>query len=150
MITPQILKEQVAEICSQIPEIKKKIFVVTDDELSEFLSDHKNSENILLMSVLPNYNGYGEEDDAGVYSFLLFFFLEKVDNGSFKKQDEYLAVFDRTLAAAEKFLKQIFGVNVLNCSNEQLQYDWSIKPVSHTAQCNGHQLEINSKAFMDL
>ncbi len=148
MIDPLLLREKVAEVTANIPEIKRKMFVASDDELAEDLQDHKKADNILLMSVIPSYGGHGEEDNAGTYSYLQFFFLEKVDSTSFKNSDEYLAVFSRTLAALRRFLAELFEVEVLNCSRDQLQFDFTIRAVSRKAQCNGYELQIDSKSFM--
>ena len=147
MITPQILKEILAENTAEISEIKRKVVVVTDDELVEFLSNHSEDDNILLMAVLPSYSGYGEEDNAGAFSFMQFFFLEKVDYGDFRNQDEYIAVFQRTLTALMEFLRNLLESNA--CSREELQRDFKILPVSRKAQCNGYELQIDAKLFTE-
>lgn len=149
MISPTILKENIAEVASLIPAIKRKEVLVTDDELAEKLADHKNTDNILLVAVLPSYGGFGEEDNSGIISYMQFFLLEKVDYKKFKNNDEYLEVFDRTLEAARAFLNGMFGIELLNCSKEQLQYDFQIRPISRKAQCNGYEIQIDSKAYTD-
>lgn len=149
MIDPNTLKESLIEATQNIPEIKKRCVLVTDDELVEKLSDHKPADNIMLVAVLPSYGGFGEEDAAGAISYMQFFLLEKVDYKSFKNTDEYLAVFQRTLEAARQFVVEMFGINLLNCTKEQLQYDFQIRPVSRKSQCNGYEIQIDSKAYSD-
>lgn len=149
MISPTILKVNIAEVTSLIPAIKRKEVLVTDDELAEKLAEHKNTDNILLVAVLPSYGGFGEEDNAGLISYMQFFVLEKVDYKKFKNSDEYIAVFDRTLEAARAFLNGMFGIELLNCSNEQLQYDFQLRPISRKAGCNGYEIQIDSKAYTD-
>ncbi|MEC5156655.1 hypothetical protein [Chryseobacterium sp. MP_3.2] len=149
MISPTILKENILEATSNIPAIKRKEVLVTDDEMVELLGDHKDSQNILLIAVLPSYGGFGQEDEAGMISYMQFFLLEKVDYKKFKNRDEYIAVFDRTLAAAKLFLTEMFGLELLNCSLEQLQYDFRIRPISRKASCNGYEIQIDSKAYSD-
>ncbi len=149
MIDPNTLKESLIEATQNVPAIKKRYVLVTDDELVEKLSDHKDADNIMLVAVLPSYGGFGEEDNSGLISYMQFFILEKVDYKSFKNQDEYLAVFQRTLEAARQFVVEMFGINLLNCSAEQLQYDFQIRPISRKAQCNGYEIQIDSKAYTD-
>ncbi|UJF29899.1 hypothetical protein L0B70_00455 [Kaistella sp. 97-N-M2] len=149
MINPVILKELMMEATASIPSIKKREVLVTDDELVELLGDHKAGDNILLVAVLPTYGGGGQEDEASIISYMQFFLLEKVDYKSFKNRDEYLNVFERTLAAAVDFLVQMFTATGRNCTDEILQYDYQIRPVSRKAQCNGYEIQIDSKAFID-
>lgn len=149
MIDPNTLKETLIEVTQNIPAIKKRHVLVSDDEMVEFLSDHKAADNILLLAVLPTYGGFGEEDASGAISYLQFFVLEKVDYKSLKNQDEYIAVFQRTISVARDFVKEMFGINLLNCTGEQLQYDFQIRPVSRKAQCNGYEIQIDSKAYTD-
>ena len=149
MIDPNTLKESLIEATQNVPAIKKRHVVATDDEFVEFLGDHKTGDNLLLIAVLPAYGGFGEEDASGAISYMQFFVLEKVDYKSMKNQDEYLAVFQRTLEAARQFLVEMFNINLLNCTQEQLQYDFQIRPVSRKAQCNGYEIQIDSKAYTD-
>ena len=149
MIDPNTLKESLIEATQNVPAIKKRHVVATDDEFVEFLGDHKTGDNLLLVAVLPAYGGFGEEDASGAISYMQFFVLEKVDYKSMKNQDEYLAVFQRTLEAARQFLVEMFNINLLNCTQEQLQYDFQIRPVSRKAQCNGYEIQIDSKAYTD-
>lgn len=149
MIDPNTLRESLIEATQNVSAIKKRHVVATDDEFVEFLSDHKTGDNLLLVAVLPAYGGFGEEDASGAISYMQFFVLEKVDYKSMKNQDEYLAVFQRTLEAARQFLVEMFNINLLNCTQEQLQYDFQIRPVSRKAQCNGYEIQIDSKAYTD-
>ena len=149
MIDPNTLRESLIEATQNVPAIKKRHVVATDDEFVEFLGDHKTGDNLLLIAVLPAYGGFGEEDASGAISYMQFFVLEKVDYKSMKNQDEYLAVFQRTLEAARQFLVEMFNINLLNCTQEQLQYDFQIRPVSRKAQCNGYEIQIDSKAYTD-
>lgn len=153
MIDPNTLKESLIEATQNVPAIKKRHVLVTDDEMVDFLGEHKAGnkpgDNILLLAVLPAYGGFGEEDASGAISYMQFFVLEKVDYKSMKNQDEYLAVFQRTLEAARLFLVEMFNINLLNCSKEELQYEFQIRPVSRKAQCNGYEIQIDSKAYTD-
>ncbi len=149
MISPVLLKEHIMESTAEISEIQKREVLVTDDELVELLTDYKTENAIMLVAVLPSYAGFGVEDNTGIISYLQFFVLEKNSRSSFKNRDEYLSVFQRTLTAAIAFLEAMFGLEILNCSDEKLQYDFQIRPISHKAKCNGYEIQIDSKAYTD-
>ena len=139
----------VMEATSDISEITRRSLVATDDELVELLNDHKTG--IIFLSVLPSFSGYGvDEDNSGIISFLQFFVLEKTDYSSLKKQDEYIEIFQRTLEAAKKFMNHVYKQNINNCSADELQYDFSLRPISRKAQCNGWEIQIDSRAYYDL
>ena len=149
MISPQTLAEHIVESTADISEIKRREVLVTDDELVDLLNKHKETQNIMLVAVLPSYGGFGEEDNSGAISFMQFFLLEKVDYQKFKNRDEYIAVFQRTLTATVAFLEAMFNLEIVNCSTEQLQYDYQIRPISRKAGCNGYEIQIDSKAYTD-
>lgn len=149
MIDPVTLKETIMEATAAIPDIRRREIVATDDEFVDVLGELKTGDNLLLVAVLPAYGGFGQQDQAGVYSYMQFFVLQKVDYKALKNRDEYLAVFQRTLDAAAAFVRDLFGISALNCSDEQLQYDYQIRPISRKAQCNGYEIQIDSRAFTD-
>lgn len=149
MISPQTLAEHIVESTTNISAIKRREVLVSDDELVELLSSHKETQNIMLVAVLPTYGGFGDEDATGTISYMQFFVLEKVDYKKFKNRDEYIAVFERTLVATKDFLQEMFGIEVLRCSSEQLLYDFQIRPISRKAGCNGYEIQIDSKAYTD-
>lgn len=149
MIDPVTLKETIMEATAAIPDIRRREIVATDDEFVDVLGELKTGDNLLLVAVLPAYGGFGQQDQAGVYSYMQFFVLQKVDYKALKNRDEYVAVFQRTLAAAVAFVRDLFGISALNCSAEQLQYDYQIRPISRKAQCNGYEIQIDSRAFTD-
>lgn len=147
MIDIKLYREMIAETTAEIPEIKKREVVVTDDEFVKFLGDQKNTDNILLIGVLPSYNGFGEEDNAGLMSYMQFFILEKVDYGKFRNNDEYLDVFVRTSEVVNKFLHNIFQMSYVECTPETLEYDVNIRPVARKSECCGYEVQIDSRKF---
>lgn len=150
MIDIITLRERIAEAKEEIPEIKTVGFVVDDDELSTLMTDHKTADNILLLVVLPSYDGFGKEDESGIRSFLQFFILEKVDTKTFKNQNQYIEVFQRTLLTARKFVNVLFGLESESCLSMDLDYN-SLKmyPISRKSQCNGYIVEIDDEQYQD-
>lgn len=150
MIDPRTLSELVNEIKANICEIKKLDFVASDDEFVEILADHKATENLILVTVLPDYAGGGAEDNGEITTMMQFFVLEKVDYKAMKNRDDYMAVFQRTLEAARKFLQAFFALMQERCYAEKLDYDFTIRPIPRKAQCNGYEIQIDSKAFSEI
>ncbi|MCX8533095.1 hypothetical protein OEA66_12110 [Chryseobacterium sp. KC 927] len=135
---------------TSVSEIKSVKFVVDDDELSLELTSHSGKENMLLGVVLPSYDGFGKEDESGIRSFLQFFVMEKVDYKTFKTQEEYIDVFQRTLLVARKMITYFFGVNGENCLSMDLDYNsLKVYPISKKSQCNGYVVEIDEEKYQD-
>ncbi|AZA93044.1 Uncharacterised protein [Chryseobacterium nakagawai] len=154
MIEPNTLREKIAEIRPYIPEIKSVKFVVDDDEFAAELKDHAVNDNILLVVVVPSFNGFGKEDESGIRSFLQFFLMEKIDFKHFKTQDQYIDVFQKVLIVLRKFLKHIFHASEsdesVNCLSMNLDYSsLKINPVTKKSQCNGWVIEIDEEKYED-
>lgn len=150
MIDPNTLREKVFEMKTDVSEIKSVKFVVDDDELSLELTAHTGKDNMLFGVVLPSYDGFGKEDESGIRSFLQFFVMEKVDYKTFKTQDEYIDVFQRTLLVARKIITHFFGVNGENCLSMDLDYNsLKVYPISKKSQCNGYVIEIDEEKYQD-
>ncbi|MEI7486277.1 MAG: hypothetical protein WCJ72_02495 [Chryseobacterium sp.] len=150
MIDINTLRERITEVKLEVPEINSTLFVADDDELTTAMLDHKSADNILLMVVLPSYDGFGKEDESGIRTFLQFFILEKVDSKVFKNQDQYVDVFQKTLLVARKFVSILFGIKSNNCLPFDLDYN-SLKmyPVSRKSQCNGWVIEMDDEKYQD-
>ena len=154
MIDPNTLRERISEIRPEIPEIKSVKFVVDDDELAAELKDHSVNDNVLLVVVVPSFNGFGKEDESGIRSFLQFFLMEKIDTKNFKTQDQYIDVFQRVLVVVKKFLKQIFPSSDsdegVNCLSMNLDYSsLKVNPVTKKSQCNGWMIEVDEEKYED-
>jgi hypothetical protein len=154
MIDPNTLREKIFEIKPEIPEIKSVKFVVDDDELASELKDHSINDNIILIVVVPSFNGFGQEDQSGIRSFLQFFLMEKVDSKNFKTQDQYIDVFQRVLVVVRKFLKSIFpsadSDEAVDCLSMNLDYSsLKVNPITKKSQCNGWMIEVDEEKYED-
>ena len=145
MIDISLLKERLAELKPELPEIKKIEFVVTDDELANLMTDHKKEENLLLVVVVPSYSGFGEEDESGIQSYLQFFLCKKVDLKVFKNQDEYISTLEEILAVLKPFVKKLFTNE--NCASFELERGTlRIDPFARKASCMGYSIEVDEKS----
>lgn len=148
MIDIKILREKIAEIRTEIPEIKKVEFLVTDDELASVMVDHKAAENMLLCVVVPSYAGFGEEDESGFKSFLQFFICEKVDLKVFKNQNDYIDTLQRISEVVKPFVQKMFSRE--DCLSMDLdRSSLNIDAFSRKAQCMGYAIEVDEKSYVD-
>ena len=154
MIDLNTLRERISEIKLEISEIKSVKFVVDDDELATEMKDHSVNDNVLLVVVVPSFNGFGKEDESGIRSFLQFFLVEKIDTKNFKTQDQYIDVFQRVLVVARKFLKQIFPSSdpdeTVNCLSMNFDYSsLKVDAVTKKSQCYGWVVEVDEEKYED-
>lgn len=150
MIDILSFREAIVEIVSQIPEINKTRFVVTDDQLADYLNEHKKQENTLLMCLVPTYQSFGEKDAIKMTSYFQFFILEKVDYKEMKNEDDFLQVFIRTQRVLRHFMKTMIEYQQGDCSYpfEDLKENTIvIRPVRNKAQCNGWEIQIDCENY---
>lgn len=148
MIDIKTLREKIAEVRVDIPEIKRVEFLVTDDELANIMGDHKKEENMLLCVVVPSYGGFGEEDDSGFKSYFQFFICEKVDLKVFKNQNDYIETLQRISEVVKPFMKKMFARE--NCLAMDLDRDsLSIDVFTRKSQCMGYAIEVEDKTYFD-
>lgn len=148
MIDIKILREKIAEIRTEIPEIKKVEFLISDDELANVMGFHKKEDNMLLCIVVPSYAGFGEEDESGFKSFLQFFICEKVDLKVFKNQNEYIDTLQRISEVVKPFVQKMFSRE--DCLSMDLdRSSLNIDAFSRKAQCMGYAIEVDEKSYVD-
>lgn len=150
MITIRQLREAMAEIVSEIPEINKIRYVDDDDQLADRMEKHKESDNTMLVCLVPNYTGFGENEDiTGYMSYLQFFLLDKVDYKKFKNDDDYLNVLIKIQDIVSDFMRVLFDYQVGECllfgnlKHETLV----IRSVRNKAQCMGWEIQVDDKTY---
>ncbi|KNB60980.1 hypothetical protein [Chryseobacterium sp. Hurlbut01] len=148
MIDIKLLREKIAETRTEIPEIKKIEFLVTDDELANVMTDHKKEDNLMLVVVVPTYSGFGEEDESGFNSYLQFFLCEKVDLKVFKNQDAYVEVLQRISEVVKTFVIKLFARE--NCLSLNLERSsLNIDTFARKSQCMGYSIEVDEKSYLN-
>ena len=153
MITILQLREAIAEIVSQIPEINKVRFVIDDDQLADTLEKFKNEQNTMLVCLVPTYQSFGENEDiTGYISFLQFFLVDKVDYKVFGSEDEFTEIFIKIQAIVTDFIGRLFEYQIGEClvfGNLQ-QNSVVIRPVRNKAMCNGWEIQLDDKTYSAL
>lgn len=150
MITIRQLREAMAEIVSQIPEIHKVRYVDDDDQLADRMEKHKESDNTMLVCLVPNYTGFGDNEDiTGYMSYLQFFLLDKVDYKKFRNDDDYLDVLIKIQDIVSDFMRVLFDYQIGECllfgnlKHETLV----IRSVKNKAQCMGWEIQVDDKTY---
>lgn len=148
------LREYQAEVAAVLfDENNNKMFnycdmVVDDSELSKILKERVEEDNTFLISVVPEFNMKGEEDQAKWENVLQFFILDKTDYSEHDR-DSYLNIFVNTQAKAQAFVEKLLEDKAnhegLFCGFLSWLDENSIRvyPVWKKEQCNGWAVEIN-------
>ena len=142
-MTPIELKEMLAEIKSEIPEIMKTISLIDDSDLSDFAAEMMTSE-MVLVGVIPSYEHVGK---IGAFKTLPIFQLDIVEKTDYSaiNNDEYVALYDRTLRIMFKVRNFVLEKIEEGCYPMLSNIDvtsMTIDPVKKKAQCNGWSMDI--------
>lgn len=147
MISINSIAEYLAECKNQFTEINRTVLLFDDGDIVNFMKDHKESDNIFMIGIIPQFDSSGTHmDNLKFNNNLAFLFLEKI---SYKIiHDQSLLVFHRTLELAKKFvskLKEESGES--SCHEMDLIEAGSIgiNPVMNLASCNGWEVEFSLK-----
>ena len=150
MITIRQLREAMAEIVSEIPEINKIRFVIDDDQLADTMEKFKNTENTMLVCLVPTYQSFAENEDiTGYISFMQFFLVDKVDYKTFPSEDVFTELFIKIQDITSDFIGKLFEYKIGEClvfGNLQPN-SLVIRPVRNKAQCNGWEIQIDDKTY---
>jgi hypothetical protein len=147
MIEPDVLKQYWTILQGEYPEIKRIECVTDAVELGKLLSEHQQSDNILLVSLDPHYAPKGGDDSYMYDNTCGLFILEKTDysDGS----QAYREVTNRTRALSKKIMDRMIsdktdggGVYCNFLSHLQLP-SMELSPIRMLNQCNGFYLEFN-------
>lgn len=141
---PLELKEFLAEIKSEISEIKK-IKVVSDDaDITKFVGDIGTEHNMILIGAVPSYGHKGKISAFQMLPTFSLFVMEKCDYSAIT-DDEYIALLDRTLVVMEKvrdFLLEKIEDGCYPLLNGLGVTSMDIDPAKHKADLNGWCMDI--------
>ncbi|OIQ22050.1 MAG: hypothetical protein BM557_01340 [Flavobacterium sp. MedPE-SWcel] len=142
------LKNYTEEVVQAIASVKKGKVVVTVDDLFKFMKEHTAEDNILMIALVPEHGVNGSEDAVQWENMTGFYFMDKTDYSA-HDYDSYLAIFERTQAAACEFVEKLLTDKSEGCNLFRLleQDSISISPVKNLESCNGYfvQLSMGSK-----
>jgi hypothetical protein len=153
------LREYQAEVCVQLLDATgKKLFNFTDmiidtTELSKVLKERVEEDNTFLISVMPDYDMKGEEDNSKWENMLQFFILDKTDYSEHDR-DAFLNIFVKTQIKTRAFVDKLLedktnGEGVFCGFLSWLKEDSiSVKPVWKMNECNGWTVTINLESAL--
>lgn len=148
------LKEYQAEVCEELRDVNdQKLFNYTDmiideSELAKILKDRVEDDNTYLISVMPDYNVKGEEDNAKWENVLQFFILDKTDYSEHDR-DSYHNIFVQTQIKAKAFVDKLLDDKANHASVFCGFLSWlkedsiNVRPVWKMNGCNGWTITIN-------
>jgi len=74
------LQDYLAKIKSKVPAIKTAHLVIDDSQLTDIMKDLKESDNLILLALLPSHTMQGQdEDDVHSKDLMAFLVLKKAD-----------------------------------------------------------------------
>lgn len=139
------LKQYTQELQEQISGLNKWRCVVDDSQLIHFLSEHQQSDNNILMSVIPDFGTRARDiDNAMLTPSTAFYVLKKTDYSS-HNHDEFLDIFIETFDQCQDIVTKMLNDATQGC--EVIRYlkpeSITITPVWGKASCNGWVINVN-------
>jgi len=148
MLAVNRLREFVAEAVAELEPLKSGKVVVTKDEIAKFMKDHNESDNMLLIGIVPEHDVSGDEDALGVENDLGFYILAKTDYSE-HDHDSYLDIFADTQQAAFDFVQYITEKNtdrnsaICGLFQRLADVSFPITPIKGLSSCNGYFIGLN-------
>ena len=137
------------QIQDDFEAIKDNKVVVVKSQLTKFLNAHHSKKNLLLLGVLPDFSGKGNNADEFKMTNITQFYILKKTTYSEHDHDQLMDIFEETYITIEDVLKKILDDST-KCSELRFLNTSSIKlePVFNMASCNGWKLMLNFDMFV--
>lgn len=145
-MSPNELKELLAELKAEIPEINKTKGVINDSMLANKLDAHQREDNMILVGVLPEYGSSGTNvDNVKETTMTQLMVLEKTSYSDVD-EDEFWDIFQRSYVVMRKIKEAIIRKATEEClpylSNINVD-GLDISPVWGLSDCNGYSIDID-------
>ncbi|MBL87226.1 MAG: hypothetical protein CMO82_11270 [Winogradskyella sp.] len=142
-------KNYVQSLDDTFEEINRNRIVVVKSQLTKFLNSHKKNQNLLLLGILPDFSGKGNDADSFKLVNITQFYILKKTTYSEVDHDELMEIYEETYIVIEKVLKKILE-DSLSYSELRFLNTNSIKlePVFDMDGCNGWKLMLNFDMFV--
>ena len=99
------------QVKNNITEIKRVETVIDDTQLVSFLKEHKESDNIFLIGVVPQYGIGGNEDVMKWNNQLTFFLLSKYSDRDLKHSQK-IELIGQVQETAQEFVNLMLSEHV--------------------------------------
>lgn len=147
------LKNYLGHLVANIEDLKTPFVVFDDKQLPRLLKDLKESENLIVMGIMPSYiTDATSSDDAVSRDLMSFLVLKKADRDI--KHSEFLLNMQRCLIAAKEVRKLIIsdmqnyqdGCSFLTMLNV---HTIKIDPIIELAGTDGYEIHFNTITTVD-
>jgi len=147
MITIQRYREFLLEIKNTITGINYQTMVVDDSELVSLLKEREDTDNTMLIGVMPDFQLSGQEDASQWTNLLMIMVLQKVTQKD-TTDDEYILVYQQTQQIAKEIVYLLLeqksdNTGICEIVDKIVEDSIAIKPVYKKAGCNGWMIEID-------
>lgn len=138
----QGLKDLNENILQAIPEINYQQMIIDDSQLVKFLQEISFDQNILLFSLIPDYNSQGTKDSAQVITVAQFLVLKKTyDNIG---HDQFITDLKETEKASFKIQEYLIEQSEIDCDLRFFsESTWQMSPIWNYAGCNGFSINFS-------
>lgn len=148
MILIEKAEEYGESLKTNIAEIKKFISVCDDSQLAEDIKDFTDSDNIILVCLIPSHETAGTNvdnvQDIDVCAWLVLEKFDSKDGNTVTNQ-----TFKRTQAAAIKIKQKMLADKPnFSCNNTMKNLEIAsitIDPIWRLAGCNGYEINYKIK-----
>ncbi len=142
-------KNYLKSLQDAIVGINKNKMVITKDQLTDYLSEMSSENNFILIGVMPDFSGKGNNaDDFKITNIMQLMILKKTTYSTYN-YDDYFQIFEDTYSVIEEVLKKLL-LDSLSC-NELRFIDVNtikIEPVKDESSCNGWKVMFNFDMFL--
>lgn len=142
-------KSYIESMQSEIETINRAQLVVIKEQLIKFLDDQSSSKNLLLLGIIPDYKGKGDNADEFKLANITQLMVLKKTTFSEYDHDGLVNIYEETLLTMELVVKKILN-DSSHCSELSFLNPNSINivPVYNLASCNGWKLMFNFDMFL--
>lgn len=144
------LRQYVAAIQAEVPEIVKNEVVIDDSQLAKFLQDFKSKGDYIVLGIIPKHTPLGTYSTLKVDDFVSLLVLTKIDRSK-KTHDEFLETFEKSQEIAKKVTDKMYADatndDVCHFMRELVPNSLDINPIWALSSCDGYQIDfkLNSK-----
>lgn len=142
-------KEYVQSIQDEIDAINRNKVIIEKDQLVKFLNSQSSAHNLLLIGLMPDFGGKGNNaDEFKLVNITQFMVLKKTTYSEYD-HDAFVNIYEETYVVLEQILNKLLK-DSRNCTELRFLNTPSIKiePVFNLASCNGWKLMFNFDMFV--
>lgn len=138
-------RQYLADLQTEFPEINSQRLLIDKTALTKYLEAHQSDNNLLLVGIMPDFNGKGANaDEFKVVNVTQLMVLKKTSLSEIN-HEEFLDIFEETYLVIEKVLQHILNQSLEGCNELRFLNTQGIKitPVWNLSSCNGWKIMLD-------